>query len=154
MSKRKDAPAHGTPLTRREALRRGAIIGGSLLWTTPALQTIRMSHAHAQRPSPPRDVHDISYIAMNVTCNGSPFFIKWEAGGGFEDDPGAAPHCESLFTPTGTKADGAALGFTATGPAPNGCVTIGVPAGCTINSAVVFGGGDCCAQSGPVFCPC
>jgi len=165
MAKRKDAPAHGTPLTRREALRRGAIIGGSLLWTTPALQTIRMSHAHAQQPSPPRDGHAISYIGLNVQCTTGPvttsYVLKFEGCQGpdcFESDPGAFPGCDGVFSPVGTKADGDDLGFTATGPDASGCVTINVPADCTVTASAIKGGQDCCP--GPtgtgtlVFCPC
>ena len=38
--------------TRREALRRGAIFGGTALWVTPLVQTIGMSEALAQTGSP------------------------------------------------------------------------------------------------------
>ena len=34
-------------ITRRETLKRGAIVGGSVLWVTPAVQTLRMGSAHA-----------------------------------------------------------------------------------------------------------
>ena len=38
-------------LTRREALKRGAVIGGTVLWVTPVVQTLGMGRAYAQTPS-------------------------------------------------------------------------------------------------------
>lgn len=38
-------------LTRREVLKRGAVVGGTLLWAAPAIQTIGMSAALADTPS-------------------------------------------------------------------------------------------------------
>ena len=38
-------------LTRREVLQRGAVVGGTLLWTAPAIQTIGMRAALADTPS-------------------------------------------------------------------------------------------------------
>ena len=37
--------------TRREALKRGAVIGGTVLWVTPIVQTLGMGRAFAQTPS-------------------------------------------------------------------------------------------------------
>jgi hypothetical protein len=160
-----ETPVGGSRLSRREALRRGAIVGGSLLWTTPALQTLRMSKAYAQQPSPRQVGHDISYIALNVLCTQGQmavsYTLKYEGCSGsncFESDPGNFPACGGVFTAAGTKADGDTLGFSATGPNAAGCVTINVPAGCTVTSSAVKGGQDCCP--GPtgtgalVFCPC
>ena len=39
-------------LTRREILKRGALFGGAVLWTTPVIQTVSMSRAAAQVASP------------------------------------------------------------------------------------------------------
>ena len=38
-------------LSRRDALKRGALVGGAVLWTVPAIQTITMTAAHAATPS-------------------------------------------------------------------------------------------------------
>lgn len=46
-----DTGATPERLTRREALKRGALFGGALLWTTPAVQAIGMSRALAAEPS-------------------------------------------------------------------------------------------------------
>lgn len=41
--------------TRRAALKRGAVVGGSLLWVTPIMQTLAISPAFAQATSPGGD---------------------------------------------------------------------------------------------------
>ncbi len=38
-------------ITRREALKRGALVGGAVAWSIPAIQLIAMTSAHAERPS-------------------------------------------------------------------------------------------------------
>jgi hypothetical protein len=44
-----EEPSRG--ITRREALRRGALLGGALVWTTPIVQAIGIRPAFAQVPS-------------------------------------------------------------------------------------------------------
>ncbi|MEX1005551.1 MAG: hypothetical protein WD156_09295 [Acidimicrobiia bacterium] len=39
-------------LTRRDILKRGAVLGGALVWVTPAVQIVGMGRAKAQIPSP------------------------------------------------------------------------------------------------------
>ena len=44
--------------TRREALKRGALVAGTAVWVTPVVQALAMSQASAQQPSggvQPRD---------------------------------------------------------------------------------------------------
>ena len=55
-----DGPEGPNPLdeqaggvTRREALKRGALLGGALVWATPAVQVIGMKPAFAQSVSAP-----------------------------------------------------------------------------------------------------
>jgi hypothetical protein len=138
-------------LSRREALKRVAVVGGTLVWATPVVQTISAGPAFAQYPVP--DGPNLSFIALNVTCGGTAFFIKYETdeckdSGGvdcFEDEPKAVPSCELLFTPTGTKADGEDLGFSASTPDPvTGAVTVTVPLDCTVDQTAVKGGTECC----------
>jgi hypothetical protein len=131
-----------------------------LIWSVPTVQTLAMTSARAQVPSPgPGGGPDISYIALNVICNGKSFFIKWEADeADFEAEPGAVPSCENVIAPTGKKKDGDALGFTADGPHPaSRCVEIVVPAGCTVTASAVKGGQQCCpgdtGTGSLVFCP-
>jgi hypothetical protein len=147
-------------LTRRETLKRGAALGGALIWSVPAVQSLTMTAASAQPPSPGTNTGpDISFIALNVICGGNPYFIKWEDDDEeFEDDPGKAPKCEAVFEPTGTKADGDNLGFTTNGPHPaSRCVEVIVPPGCAVVASAVKGGQRCCdGETGTgslVFCP-
>jgi hypothetical protein len=39
-------------LTRREMIKRGALLGGTVMWVTPVVQTVGMSRALAASPSP------------------------------------------------------------------------------------------------------
>lgn len=45
-----DQSPHG--LTRREVLKKGALLGGALVWATPVVQAIGIQPAHAQEVSP------------------------------------------------------------------------------------------------------
>ena len=38
-------------LNRRQLLKRGAAVGGTLVWAVPALEVISMTSAHASSPS-------------------------------------------------------------------------------------------------------
>lgn len=38
-------------ITRRDALKRGVLVGGAVAWSIPAIQLIAMTSAHAERPS-------------------------------------------------------------------------------------------------------
>ncbi|MGH2746657.1 MAG: hypothetical protein ACRDKB_01865 [Actinomycetota bacterium] len=153
-----EKPGHGS-LTRRQTLKRGAALGGALLWATPAVQSLTMKPAYAQ-VTPRVPVEGPSFIAMNVVCLGDPFVIKLECNGtcAWEDDPGKFPSCD--FDPEGEKADGGAdLDFTFTGPDPvTGCVTVLVPSDCEVEESVIKGGNCCVAGdtgTGALeFCPC
>lgn len=46
-------PAGTRSMTRRQALKRGAVVGGALAWTVPAVQAISMTSAHADAASAP-----------------------------------------------------------------------------------------------------
>lgn len=133
-------------ITRRDLLRKGAVLGGAVVWVTPVVQTVGMGRAFAANPSPTPCSPAISYIAMNVTCNGTQYFIKWEAPGSWEVDPGTAPGCESM-TPTGAKVSGASLGFTVT-VSPEGIASVTVPPTCTVQDVAVKGGQLCDYYSG------
>ncbi|MGH2572305.1 MAG: twin-arginine translocation signal domain-containing protein [Actinomycetota bacterium] len=151
-------------LSRRDALKRVAALGGTLAWAAPAVQTIRVSPAFAQEPSPRPDGHDISFIGLNVECEDEslvsvPYTIKFEGCEGtdcFESDPGKFPSCD-FFAPAGEKTDGDGLGFTAVLDPTTRCVTITVPADCEVINSAIKGGQDCCpGPSGTgdlVFCP-
>ena len=47
------APIETTGISRRSALKKGAIAGGAALWVVPAVQVIGLGKGSAQTPSPP-----------------------------------------------------------------------------------------------------
>ena len=134
-------------ITRRDLLKKGAILGGAVVWVTPIVQSVGMGRAFAQTTSP--CTPPISYIAMNVICvppapiTGA-FFIKWEADEGefgeFEPEPKSVPDCSGIFTPgpPGGKMDGDDLGFMVSVD-PGGIATVTVPEFCTVLEGVVKG---------------
>jgi hypothetical protein len=136
-------------ITRRDLLKRGAALGGAVVWVTPVVQTVGMGRAFATTASPAPCTPGISYIAMNVTCGGVDYFIKWEAPGSWEIDPGTAPGCEASFTPTGQKISGATLGFSVSVDA-NGFATVSIPVSCTVNKVAVKGSQNCDVFNGPI----
>ena len=153
-------------ITRRDLLKKGAALGGAVVWVTPIVQSVGMGRAFAQTPSP--CTPGISYIAMNVKCDRTPdekcfdapdpdnlYFIKWEATNGFEGDwepdPDSVPGCG--FTPDGTKAKGDCLGFEVkVDPSGFATVTYTGPDGCTVLSVAVKGG-QICDTFGPLNTP-
>lgn len=155
-----------TELTRREAIGRAAVVGGTLLWAAPAIQTIGMTPAFAQTASPPPDELGPSYIAINLDCGrgraSTAYAIKYEGCTGsdcFESEVGATPSCEDLFDPQGAETDGDTLGIVVEGPDPQtGCVTMTIPSSCRVRNSVIKKARVCC--EGPtgtgilVFCPC
>lgn len=133
-------------ITRRDLLRRGAVLGGAVMWTTPVVQTLGMGRAFAQTASPVET--RISFIAMNVNCGGTVFFVKWETDTGqFESSPADNnPNC--MLGGAGTSADGDVLGLSVSIKS-NGCAEVDFGASCTFVSGVVFGGGTCTTFTDP-----
>jgi hypothetical protein len=80
-------------ITRRDLLKRGAALGGAVVWATPVVQTLGMGRAFAQTASPVGG-KGISYIGINAynCAEGGDYFAKWEDGD-WEESPGAAPDC-------------------------------------------------------------
>ena len=80
---------------------------------------------------------------MNVTCDGDPFFIKWENDEflDFEDEPGAVPSCGD-FSMIGLHVFGGigngGLGFSVE-IQPDGTAIITVPLSCTVQLVAVKG---------------
>ena len=145
-------------ITRRDLLKKGAALGGAVVWVTPIVQSVGMGRAFAATPSPCDP--GISYIAMHVTCDPRPeileaigafdpnnqYFIKWEDTNGFagdwESDPRSVPGCEP-FQPWGTKIKGEILGFGVTVDPSSGIATVVVGDDCVVNDGVVKGGSLC-----------
>jgi hypothetical protein len=116
-------------ISRRDLLKRGAALGGAVIWVSPVVQTLGMGRAFAQTPSPvDQGGMEISYIGINVVCadpNDS-FFIKWEDDAGWEMDPGNAPTCASEEAlPTGVN--GMALGFSVAAATDESCRSLFIP---------------------------
>ena len=145
------SPTQG--ITRRDLLKKGAALGGAVVWVTPIVQSVGMGRAFAQTPSP--CTPGISYIAMNIKCFEGGidvfYFIKWEQGNmdEWEVEPGSVPGCEDIFTPFGAKAAGGlptptppAKGFVVTIDS-SGFATVTPGPECTVLEGVVKGGQLC-----------
>lgn len=64
-----DQSPHG--LTRREALKKGALLGGALIWTTPAVQAIGILPAQAQEVSPVCEIR-ITFGPLEICIKTTP----------------------------------------------------------------------------------
>lgn len=142
-----------TELTRRQVLKRGAAAGGALLWATPVVQSLGARPAWAQYGQ------DISFICLNLLCNGVGVFVKIQCNqsGMCSIESGATkcnPHCD--FEPAGGSGGGVIPGDADS----RGCVTVTIPGDCVIEASVVKAGQRCCPPEPPPtgpgdveFCP-
>ena len=64
-------------ISRRTLLRRGAVVGGSLVWTVPVVHTLAAPSAAAGTP-----IDGISFVAVVVKCGDAHYRMKWEVEGG------------------------------------------------------------------------
>ncbi len=139
-------------ITRRDLLRRGAVLGGAVVWTTPVVQTLGMGRAFAQAASPVQEpcTPEVSFIAMCVTCDGEDYLIKWENEGDGKWDT-RDPVCGLDCGPESTAVLGSDLKFTVTEKSDgSGCFIVSWPStsDCTVNKVTVFGGTICDSLSG------
>lgn len=112
-------------ITRRDLLRRGAVLGGAVMWTTPVVQTLGMGRAFAANGTPVGG-KDVSYAVISWECNGvsERKKVKWEPGVGFSTQ-GALPDCDNVGgTYAGAVPEGLAVSI-ASNPA---CILVTVPA--------------------------
>lgn len=133
-------------LTRREILRRGVVTGGAALaWATPVVTTIGLNRALATATSPGECTPAISYIAINFTCGGTPYFSKFDSGGWdpFTGNPTVEEQC-APFIKTGTGVEADDFFFSASIVTGN----LTIPGGCTLVDYVVFGGNECSVHLG------
>ena len=118
-------------ISRRDLLKRGAALGGAVVWATPVVQTLGMGRAYAQTTSPVGK--DISYIVIQWDCDEGDFHTKWENGSW---QAGETPDCELTSTPSSSP-----IGITidsVDGP----CATITVDSsysGCTVTAYLKAG---------------
>lgn len=137
------APADGAGVSRRDALRKGAVVGGAVLWATPVVQGIGISPASAQQASPPPGpaLKAISFIVFRFRCGTQNYAVKIDAPGIADEVCGAIPadnpgqDC-GLEAQSGDVNGGAACGLFTLQPALDAegevtMVTIVLGAGCT-----------------------
>ena len=76
-------------ITRRQALKRGAIFGGALAWATPVVQVVGMKAAGAQVVSPP--VADVLVRVQLGPNNEQCFMVTQEVADCFEQQCAGQP---------------------------------------------------------------
>lgn len=140
-------------LTRREVLKRGAAVGGTLVWAAPVVQSLGVRPAWAVYGQ------DISFVCLNLLCDGAAVFVKFQCTEQGvctieRDATKCNPHCS--FTPV--DGDGNGDGVIPGNADPRtGCVIVTVPGNCQITASVVKAGQRCCpgpTGTGNVeFCP-
>lgn len=151
-----DAPEASSGLSRREALRRGAILGGALVWSAPAIQTIGMRGAYAVTPAPGPCPSHLDLKIFCPTRSSTPECVIFEpagaCGGQTSGEFGPHPkptsgtpfppgHCFTTEDGCDHRLPGGFLsGITAT--SSDGGVTwvVTVPTGCEIQEAWAFCG--------------
>ena len=72
-------------VTRRDILKRGALVGGALVWATPVVQTIGMQRAQAQVVSPELLFFDDFSQEGNSTVLNYNAFLNWNVTDGTVD---------------------------------------------------------------------
>lgn len=137
-------------LSRRSLMKRGAIVGGALVWAAPMVQTIARPAFAAT--SPPPTPGGISFVALIINCGGTTYRIKFDAGATTPEcgTTFAADACVNQLQP-GNVASGCPSGVTATWD-PNSGVTVSLGS-CTLTDYIIKQG-TCClgptsANNGP-----
>lgn len=118
------ASESGHGITRREAIRRGALLGGTALWVAPAVQNIGIARAAAQAASPPcctSESYDIlATFTGTISGSAGPIRSFPTNNGCFSDlavrtpgQPNATPFATAATACVGgTSAGGACSAFT------------------------------------------
>jgi hypothetical protein len=131
-------------MTRRDALRRGAVIGGALVWAAPAVQTLaRPAFAGALNGSPVGNTY--SFVAVLFYCGGQYYRVKVNADDTVECGPtwqnDGCVYDFFRLCPDVQAGCPAGLSFSRD---VNGGVTVTAP-GCTVVNAD-FHNGTCCVN--------
>ena len=133
-------------ISRRTLLRRGLLVGGTMVWATPVVQSFAGPAAAQGTPAV-----DISYVAVLIRCGATFYRMKWDAEqSGLSLDTGPnfeVPGCTDQLKPSaGQVADGSAPGTSAF-LGSTGLVTVRLGADCTLVDFRVKRG-QCCAGPG------
>jgi hypothetical protein len=124
-------------MSRRQALKRGAVVGGALVWTVPAVQAITMSSAHAEAASaPPGPANGARPEPPAVGRDGTPPAPR---AGGLS---GGAPVIATAAVGTGVLVGGAAVTAALKAQAAAGAVSsigggTGSAAGGAVESVII-----------------
>jgi hypothetical protein len=112
-------------ITRREALRRGAVVGGAVLWASPTVQTLGMGRALAAQPS-----------------GGCVLYaVKYEAGQGWTELGHGKGNCMQLPSGVVDTVPGLMRKAPVSGSPETG-MTVTLPAGCTVYDSADSGTPD------------
>ena len=131
-------------VSRRNMLKKSALVGGTMVWAAPVVQSFTAPAFAAGTPE--IDGQAISYIALLLDCGGGKYRVKFEESNGsfllecgvdFETGqcPEDLPGSTVAGCPAGLTADDAVLN-------PDGSVTIDIGS-CTIDDFVVKCGQSC-----------
>lgn len=82
-----DTAAASTPgISRREALKKGAMVGGTVLWVAPLVQTVGVSQAFGQQPTPPPLCGRFTGGGRLFNTNGEPVYHGFQLRCGVTGD--------------------------------------------------------------------
>lgn len=114
-------------LNRRELIKRGAIVGGTLAWTVPVVQTLSLTPAHAESPSAPGNPVPNNPLPNNPAPAAQPKPAPAAGGPGLAQTGATIPLLGAVAVGAAAVAVGAAVVATtrstapeASGPAPDG----------------------------------
>jgi hypothetical protein len=147
VSEEPDALGSTAGVSRRRFVKRAALVGGTLVWVTPVVQSIGSpAMASGSRP------YDIADLAVIITCAGKVFRMRWETrptgelvlktGRDVPVPPAAAP----LLPLLGELVNGAAP-LTRASYLADGSIYLTLGKGCKLEYFVVKRG-DCVSEPG------
>jgi hypothetical protein len=148
-------------LSRRDMLKRSAVVGGTMVWAVPMMATVAEARpTGSQPPPPPNEGATYSEVVAIVTCAAATYRVKYSPQG---DSPGAITpsDCGPTWTLGKGKNEGSApcddfhkgTGVTVCPPSllaqatlgSDGSVSILAGSGCAITS-YAWHNGQCCFE--------
>lgn len=99
-------PSSAGQHTRRDVIRRAAILSGTAVWAAPAMQQVGMRAAAAVSPpppappppSPPSEFYGISFVAFVFRCGSTLYKAKYDAERGQWEDVESGDNTKGLAT--------------------------------------------------------